>query len=195
MCTEKPPRPFPCRQGGLSLLELVVFIVIVGVALTGILAALNQTVRVSADPMLTKQALAIAEALLEEVQLQPFTYCDPDDANSATARAAVIGANGCQATLEIQGREGGETRFSTTEPFDNVSDYHGFAMNAGIRDITGTALAGLGGFSASVAVAPAALHDIEAGTGDALRITVTVTGPGNTIIVLDGYRSRYAPNI
>jgi hypothetical protein len=29
---------------------------------------------------------------------------------------------------------------------------------------------------------------------DSLLITVTVTGPGDTTVVLHGYRVRYAPN-
>ena len=35
------------------------------------------------DPALRRQALAIAESVLDEVQLMPFTFCDPDDANMA----------------------------------------------------------------------------------------------------------------
>jgi MSHA pilin protein MshD len=45
-----------------------------------------------------------------------------------------------------------------------------------------------------VAVAADALGSLTAASGEALRITVTVTGPGGTSITLDGYRSRQAPN-
>ena len=83
------------RERGVTLLELIVFIVIVSVAVMGVLTALDLSNRSSTDPMIQKQALAIAEALLEEVQLQPFTYCDPDDSQAATALSAAIGPNGC----------------------------------------------------------------------------------------------------
>src|SRR3989454_11345867 len=78
----------PRAEHGISLVELIVFIVIVGIAVAGVVGALSMATRASADPMIQKQALAIAEALLEEVQLQPFTYCDPDDPQAATAQSA-----------------------------------------------------------------------------------------------------------
>jgi len=183
------------RQIGISLIEQIVFIVIVGVAVTGVLAVLNATSRASADSLTQKQALAIAEALLEEAQLQPFTYCDPDDTQAATALSATVGATGCNATVEAIGPEG-ESRYSSTTPFDNVNDYHGFdsgtASPSGIRDIGGSLITGLDGYVAGVNVAGQALGAI--GAAESLLITVTVTGPYNTQVVLQGYRVRYAPN-
>lgn len=179
-----PVRPAP----GLSLIELLVFIVVVSAALAGLLRVFMQSTAASADPLLRRQALAIAESLLEEVQLMPFTSCDPDDANVETA----AGAAGCASLPEAIGPEAGETRFVTPQ-FDNVNDYHGYTMS-GIVDITNAAVAGLSGYSASVAVVGTALGSITAASGDALRITVTVTGPGGTSVSLDGYRSRHAPN-
>src|SRR4030065_640507 len=67
------------KQRGISLIELIMFIVIVSVALAGILLVMNVTTKSSADPLVHKQALAVAESLLEEVELMPFTFCDPDD--------------------------------------------------------------------------------------------------------------------
>jgi len=187
------------RAAGLSLVELIVFIVVVGVAVAGVLAALNLSTRASADPMIQKQALAIAEAVLEEAQLMPFTYCDPDDPQAATALNAGVGATGCTAAASVEnpGAEatppyGPETRLSVTTPFDNVNDYNGFSMGPGIIDMTGAAITGLDGYTATVSVANQALGVIPA--SDALLITVTVTGPGNTSAVLHGYRVRYAPN-
>jgi MSHA pilin protein MshD len=172
------------RQRGLTLIELIVFIVIVGVALTGVLTVLNHTTRHSADPMLRKQALAIAEAILEEVMLQPFTWCDPDDATAATATSAAVGVGPtfCTATVEAIGPEGTEARGT----FDNVSDYHG--LN------TTTNIAGGGGamYNATVVVAENALNGIPA--TESLLITVTVAAPGETI-ELQGYRARHSPNM
>ena len=64
----------------------------------------------------------------------------------------------------------------------------------GITDLTGAAIPGLGGYTATVSVANQALAPVPA--SESLLITVTVTGPTgtNTKVVLDGYRMRYAPN-
>ena len=83
------------RASGLSLIELLVFIVVVGVALAGVLAAINVAARGSADPMVRKQALAAAESLLEEIEQQPFTFCDPRDTSAPTATSAA-GCSLCQ---------------------------------------------------------------------------------------------------
>lgn len=172
------------------------FIVIIGTALAGLLLVMNMVIRSSADPLVHKQALAIAESLLEEVELMPFTYCDPDDANAATAASSVVGAGGCAATVEALGPEG-EGRYAAPQ-FDNVNDYNGLAMAAGaVLDITGAPA--VAGYAAAIAVAPAALPGIAGadanGAPQALLITVTVTGPDGGQIVLDGYRTRYAPRI
>src|SRR3954466_16172129 len=76
------------RQRGVSLIELVMFIVIVGIALGGILGVLRFTTHHSADPVRRKQALMIAEALLEEVELAKFSFCDPRAVNADSATKA-----------------------------------------------------------------------------------------------------------
>ena len=177
------------RQRGISLLELIMFIIIVSIGVAALLLVFNTTLAKSADPMIQKQMLAIAESLLEEVEAKPFTYCDPDDANAASAANAA----GCATPPgEAMGPEAGETRTSTTTPFDNVNDYGPSLIINPITDVTGTAIAGLGAYSATIAVAAAALGTVPA--TDSLQITVTVTGPGNNSLILQGYRTRYAPN-
>jgi len=175
-------------ERGLSLIELLVFIVVVGIAVSGVLSVYSVNVRSSADPMLRKQALAIAESLLEEVLAKPYTYCDPDDANADTAS----GFADCAMPESAMANEAGETRYSNVRPFDNVNDYNGFSM-VGIVDLTNTAVAGLGGYSATVQVQPAgAFNGIQA--GETLLVTVAVTAPGNQGVSLSGYRTRHAPN-
>ncbi len=176
-------------QRGLSLIELLVFIVVVGIAVTGVLSVYSLNARSSADPMVRKQAAAIAESLLDEVLAKPYTYCDPDDANAETATSPA----GCATTAEAMGWETGETRYSNVTPFDNVNDYDDFAMT-GIVDLNGNAVPELGGYSASIRVQqPAgAFYGIPA--GEILLVTVTVNGPGNHSVALSGYRTRYAPN-
>jgi MSHA pilin protein MshD len=184
-------------QRGLSLIELIVTIVVIGAAVAGVLGAFAMATRSSADPMIQKQALAIAEAVMEEVQLMPFTYCDPDDDNAAiatdTAGCAAANENNLVAeALDVPPTGPAETRAGTVRPFDNVNDYNGFSMGPGISNLSGIAITGLDGYSASVSVANQALGAIPG--ADSLLITVTVTGPGSTTVTLHGYRTRYAPN-
>lgn len=177
------------RQQGLTLVELVVFMVVLSAALAGVLQVFVQAGAKSADPMIRRQALAIAESLLQEVQLMPFTFCDPDAPNVDLAASSAD----CGALPENLGPEPGETRYAGSTPFDNVNDYQGFSMS-GIRDLSDSAVSGLENYKASVTVAAAALGSIAAGSGDALQITVTVSGPGGETISLQGYRTRHAPN-
>lgn len=189
MCAERKARAH--RQGGLTLIELVVFIVVVSVGLAGILAAMNLSTRNSANPMLLKQQVAIAESLLEEIESKPYTWCDPDDANVSTAANAA----GCTLVQGL-GPTAGDDRYSQTSPFDNVGDYHGFSMN-GIRSPTNgsVVLPGLGAYTATVAVTQAGSALGLADNTAALRIDVTVALAGQASITLTGYRSRYAPNV
>jgi len=66
MCTTE-------RQRGFTLIELIIFIVVVSAGLAGILSVMNTTVKSSADPMVRKQTVAIVESLLEEILLKEYT--------------------------------------------------------------------------------------------------------------------------
>lgn len=174
------------RIRGLTLIELLLFVVILGIALSAMLSVFITATQASADPLIRRQQLAIAESLLREVELMPFTWCDPDDAATATAASAA----GCT-TAEALGPEAGETRYGPTSYFDNVNDYASFSMT-GIRDITNAAVSGLSGYAAAVDVASATLNGIAGGA--ALKITVTVTAPDGSRLSLQGWRTRFAPN-
>jgi MSHA pilin protein MshD len=196
MCTNRSSRLGPRAQLGLTIVELILFIVIVGVAVAGILSVMNITVKSSADPMERKQAIAIAEALLSEVEQQPFTWCDPQDANVLTATSAA----GCTAGND-QNNGGGalsripatETRGSTGNPFDNVADYNGYSQSPPTDIAGGNAVAG---YTSTVTITRAggAAPFAALPAGAALKISVRVSGPGGTDITLVGYRLRYAPN-
>lgn len=188
------------RERGLTLAEVVIFIVVVGIAIVGVVVLFNQLTKQSADPGVRKQALAIAQSLMEEIQLQPFTFCDPDDSAVYTAQPATYNTD-C-ATVEGIGHEGEGRYPSAANRFDNVSDYDGFSMSgATIKDITETAIPGMTGYSVIVQVSATNADFPNGGggatpidAGDALLIAVTVTGPIGVTVTLHGYRLRYAPN-
>lgn len=176
------------RERGFSLLEAVIFVVVLGIGIAGMAVLYNQLTLASVDPLIRKQALAIANSLMEEIQLRAFTYCDPDDPQVFTAASpAACG------TAEGIGPELAETRYADPR-FDNVSDFHGFSM-AAIVDANNNPVAGLAGYSASVTVASAGGDFPGPIPADAaLLVTVTVTAPANVSVSLQGYRLRYAPN-
>ena len=176
-------------QAGLSLIELIMFIVIVGIGIAGILKVFNLTTQKSADPQVRKQMLSVAEALLEEVELKSFTYCDPDDPNAALA--ATISSAGCTGGTNGANDESklplGPEATEIRSTYDNVSDYNGLNL-VPASDINGTQIPG---YTAAISVTQ---QQLEAGIPleASLRITVTVTH-GNDSLALSGYRLRYAP--
>ncbi len=181
-------------QAGISLIELVIFIVIVSIGVVGILSVMNVTTKSSADPLIRKQALAIAESLLEEIELQAFTFCVPNDAQALTASSATVGPNGCAATgMSIP------ARLAWGRPTRDPQGAERFRLSTilrwAIRSATSTAtpLPNWPATRPAVAISQVAFTGIAA-TPNTLKIDVTVTGPANTAITLTGYRMRYAPN-
>lgn len=73
------------RQAGMTLVELIVAIVIISVGLAGVLSVFSSTARNSADPMVQKQLLAIAEGMMEEVMLLPYAIGSGTDTGCARA--------------------------------------------------------------------------------------------------------------
>lgn len=156
------------KRRGFTLVEMIVLIVVLSAAVLGVLVVFQNTVRSSADPQVYKQALAIGEALLDEILLTSY---DPQPGTGARAN------------------------------FDDVMDYNTYTTApGGIVDINGTPVPGLAAYNAAVAVATTT---IDAGTdpcapapagcavAEAMRVTVTVTGPSGFAVSLDGYRARY----
>ena len=86
-------------ERGATLIELVISIVVIAIAASAVLGVLSSTVGRSADAMVMSQAVAIAEAYLEEITLKSFA--DPDGVDGEAARP----------------------------DFDDVDDYHGLVDN------------------------------------------------------------------
>ena len=149
---------------GFTLIELIFFIVVMGVGLTGILSVSNAVVKSSADPLVRKQALAIAQSLLEEIVLKEY---------NKALDSTVLGFT-----------DGG-----TRNLFDCVMDFNNYVTTSGIVDATGASVAGLGGYN----ISPKVLVTDSTLPGSAVpvrKIVVSVTGPQG-VISLTGYRGAY----
>ena len=141
------------RARGFTLIEILLAIVIIGVGLAGVLSVFVASVRNSADPVVRKQLLSIAEEMMEEVTLKPYAV-------NGTAPTP----SDCAARTN----------------FDDVSDYNGYFSTNRICDIDGGQIALLDGYSVTISVAistlqgaPAKLITVQASRG---TDSITLTG-------------------
>jgi len=134
MCNRTAGRPVrhARRHHGFTLPEALLAIVVVGVGLSGVLLAYNTAMRSSGNPMLRQQMLAIAEGMLEEIQLKPF---------AAAANAAPAGC--------------------ARDTFNDIGDYNGYA-STGICSVDGVVITALAGYSLQVSVQSATLGGVSA---------------------------------
>ena len=153
------------RCGGFTLIEMIMFVTIVSIAMAAMMSVFSLTVRSSADPIQPKQAMLVAESMLEEILLKP--YVNPDGGYVAA----------CTVTCD-------------RARFDDVKDYHNYASNGvyALDDLS-TRVAGLEAYAVSVNVADSTTTS-NANTSTGLRVTVTVSVSGNTF-TLTGYRFNY----
>ena len=157
---------------GFTLIELITFIVVVSAGLAGILSVMNNGAASSADPMVRKQAAALADSIMEEILLQAF--CDPDTVD-AVAVPPVCGA--------ILPPEANRTLF------DDVDDYNGIDE---VIVATGPVFVGLpaalNGYRVQIAVVPAAFDVIA--LANAKDVTVTVSR-GTEVVVMNSRRTNF----
>jgi MSHA pilin protein MshD len=128
-------------ERGLTLIELVVAIVVLGVALAGLMLAFSVASRGSADPVVQRQLQAIAEELVGEITLKPWTAV----ANAAPAPCA-------------------------RDTYNDLADYDGYATRGQVCTIDGTPIPALAGVSVAVTVQPATLAGVAAARRITVRV-------------------------
>jgi MSHA pilin protein MshD len=141
----------PRGQHGFTLIEMILAIVIIGVGLAGVLVAFNQGVKNSADPVMRKQLLAVAEEMLEEIELKPYAH-------------TVTTATGC-----------------VRNNFDDVFDYNGYATTGKVCDIDGATIIALNGLSVAVSVVGSAFNGIASADAAQLTVTVSTASDSVTL--------------
>ena len=154
---------------GFTLIELITTIVVVGIASTALLGVFSGMVQGSADPAVQQQAVTIAEAYLEEIQLKAFE--DPQGG-------------------ETNGREEGTGIATDRALFDDVQDYNDLSDNL-VRDQFGNNVAALSRYRVTVTANFTVLDTITLASQQALLITVNVTHDAIDGITLHGYRTSY----
>ena len=107
----------------MTLIEMIIAIVILGIGLAGLMTVFSVTVKASADPLIRKQMLTLAEEMMEEIVAKPYTPV----ANTAPLACA-------------------------RNTYNDILDYNGYATANSICDIDGNQIATLAGYSIAVAV-------------------------------------------
>lgn len=163
--------PVPCAQRGLTLIELIIFMVVISVGIAGILSVMNITTKSSADPAVRKQSIVFAEAILEEVLAKEY-------------RNPAVGGYTETDTVNCSSRTS----------YDDVDDYACFNGSTAAKTITGDetfggagAISGLAGLSATVDVS----GELTINGAPMKRVRVTVRGGAETLPPLVGYRGNY----
>lgn len=206
-------------QSGISLIELIIFIVILSVALTGITLIYINATRYSADPMMRIRSIELAQSTLEEILLKAY------DDNTPTGGGCVQMSNAAT-TLCTSGTTpasdpdagtplgtDGEVNRST---FNDVDDYTNqlycgdnvvpantacpaLACQNMLDESGNDIAAEYSGFAVCIQVNYTGneLNTVAPGTGtnvsinDAKRIDVIVSDPLNSRISLSAYRLNF----
>ena len=129
------------RPRGFTLPEALLAIVVIGVGLAGILAAFRSVTRNSADPVVHKQMVAVAQELLEEIQLKPY------------ALAAHAAPAGC-----------------ARDTYNDVRDYNGYS-STGVCTVDGVAIPALAGLNVNTTVATGTLGGVAAALKITITVT------------------------
>ena len=154
------------RQSAFTLIEIIVTIVVIGIASTALLSVFGNLARSSADPALRQQATTIAEAYLEEILLRSFD--DPQGLENGLGN--------------LEGESG-------RSEYDDVQDYSNLPAGPA-ADQFGNPVPALAAYTVTVTVTNTAL-EAAVPVADTLRVDVRVNHPAVGDIELSGFRTRY----
>jgi MSHA pilin protein MshD len=141
-------------QRGFTLIEMILAIVIISVAIAGTMAAFTQSTLGSADPIVRKQLLVVAEEIMEEIELKPY-------ANTPTIAKVT---SGCART-----------------GFYQVDHYQNYTTTNQICDADGNVITDLNGYTLDVHVVGGTLGTITEALLITVKVTkgsesITLTG-------------------
>lgn len=169
----------PKPQGGFTLIETIIVIVLVGAMMAGMTSLFMNNVGHSHRPFLRQRALAVANAFMDEISHKQW-----NEAATLGGGCVNTGSGSCPlGPAAVAIGSDGEAR--TT--YDDIDDYHGLNQSPP-QDSSGTAMPGYNGFSVSISVTQPAASWNTIPASDVRLITVSVTSSSNETLTVSAYR-------
>ena len=152
-------------QAGVTLIEMIVFVIVVSIALVALISVFNQAMINSVDPLIRIQALECAQAKLDEVTSRKFDENTPTGGVPACG-SAETGASACAGII-------------ADADFDDIGDYNGQTFVDGNCNV-------------SVSVVGEGTDLGIADDANLVRlITVTATSADGNTVVLSTYQTNF----
>ena len=206
-----------CNQHkGFSLIEVIIFILVLGIALSSIISVYIFTTRHSADSMLSLKTIALSQGLMDEILSKAYDENTPPGGGCVDGYASTLCTSATTAQALVSGNFGtnaGESRTS----FDDIDDYHDLAYcGAGVTtpdascsaacttlaDESGTDIStDYAGYSVCIRVSFAGNEmnsvtttsgsSVAVNTNDAKRIDLILRDPLNARMTFTAYKANF----
>jgi MSHA pilin protein MshD len=167
------------------MIETVIFIIVLGVAVSSVAMLFSQNVMYSHEPLIRQKAVALLNAYMDEVVHKRWNE------NSPVGGGCVQTAGSCATGLAAVaiGLDAGEVA-GVRSNYDDIDDYNGL-NDAPPEDANNVAMPGYAGFSVSVAVTQPASSWNSVPVADTRRIQVSVTSTAGETLELTAYRTNF----
>lgn len=166
----------PESNRGVTLIELLATMVIIGIALAAVTASVSGSVSRSADPLIQHKTIKLAQAYSDEILGKRFAESTPVGGVPPATDASVCNV----------GPEAGENRAT----FDDVDDYDGLSESPPQLQ-SGLPLSGYDDFSATITVTCAGLALGLGNDHDAKAIDIAITGADGRASAFRVFRGNY----
>lgn len=150
------------QQRGVTLIETITFLVVMGIALGALVKVYTHAIINSVDPLARTRALELAQAQIDEILARKF------DENTPSGGVPACDSTSGPACLGV----------SPDADFDDVGDYHGWVNNSDPNHTLTVAVESAG-------------TEIGLPNAQARRISVTATVPGASSLTLSVYKTNF----
>jgi MSHA pilin protein MshD len=164
------PKFFAYKQmKGFSLIELVITIVVLGIALSALSGSIFSSVGRNADPLWQSKATQLSQAYLDEILSMRYQEASP------------LGGGSIGSCAE----EGPEEGVGNRSLYDDVDDYDGLNETADFLDTTTPS--SYTGYTVDIEVD--CVDHLNAGSTSSKLIVVTITSPASQSLVFSVFRA------